>query len=313
MPGKSARIVIIGAALSLAGALAACGGGGGGSSGGGGVPATATPTPTPTATPLVVQGSVRDLGTQRYAGDGGAAGAVITSATIVVGPTLIVGATPPPTLPSGDAKATTASDGSYTVTGYTAGSPTYVMVFPAAGDPHVSLHALAKISGGAIRTLYLYAPSATETGELTQINADRSSNGAAPVVFDEIGFETARAHADFMAANGYYAHCIPMSNCAPGIGTPPATFAPQYASPNDLYNYLGGALQLTPASNSTENIVANEASWSAADAWFMAEKGTPNHGHFDQIVFPSHNWVGLGDNQAPKPPASFGLYLQEFY
>ncbi len=161
--------------------------------------------------------------------------------------------------------------------------------------------------------LYLYAPTAEENAELAQINLDRSSNGAGPVIFDEIGFETARAHADFMAVNGYYAHCIPMSNCAPGIGTAPATFPPQYASPDDLYNFLGGALQLAPASNVTENFVLNSPSWAAGDAYFMSEKGTANHGHYDNIVNPVHTWVGLGDNQSPKPPAGYGLYVQEFY
>ena len=309
---KPQRNLIVAATLSFGAALAACGGGGG-SSGGGGVPPTSTPTPT--VAPLAAQGSVRDLGAQRFAGDGGAAGAAIASATVVVGSTLIVGATPPPTLPSGDAKATTAADGTYTVTGYAAGSPTYVMVFPGTGDAHVSLHALAKLTSGAIRTLYLYAPSATETSELTQINTDRSSSGAGPVVFDEIAFETARAHADFMATNGYYQHCIPASDCVVVGGlptTPPASYAPQYASPDDLYNYLNGALQLAPASNVTENFVANETSWSAADGFFMAEKAT-NGGHYANIVLPTHNWIGLGDNQSPKPPASFGLYIQEFY
>jgi hypothetical protein len=273
----------------------------------------ATPTPSPTTLPLTVQGTVRDLGSQRYAADGGSPGAAIAGATVVVGPTLVVDATAPPRLPAGDAQSVTTGDGSYAVTGYAAGSPTYVMVFPAAGDAHVPSHALATITNGQMRPVYLYAPSATEKAELAQINADRTSNGVGAVAFDEIALETARAHADFMATNGYYAHCIPMSNCAPGIGTPPTVFPAQYASPNDLYNFLGGALRLTPGANYTENIAGNAGSWSAADAFFMSEKGTSNTGHYDQIVYPAHNWVGIGDNQSPKPPASFGLYVQEFY
>ncbi|BDE06843.1 hypothetical protein WPS_21190 [Vulcanimicrobium alpinum] len=83
--------------------------------------------------PLTVQGSVRDLGAQRFAGDGNAAGPAIAGATVVVGPTLILGATPPPTLPAGDAQAVTAADGSYRVSGYAVGTPTYAMVFPPAG------------------------------------------------------------------------------------------------------------------------------------------------------------------------------------
>jgi len=310
MSRTTLRTLIAGAGLSLAATLAACGGGGGGSAsipaGGGG----ATPTPTPT---LSAQGSVRDLGLQRYSGDGAAPGSAIAGATVVVGSTLIVGATAPPMLPAGDAQSTTAADGSYTVTGASATGPTYVMVFPPTGDSHVSLHGLARVTGGAIRSLYLYAPNASETAELTQVDSDRTSNGAGPVIFDEIAFETARAHADFMATSGYYAHCIPMSNCAAGVGMPPTSYPPRYASPDDLYNYLGGAVQLAPGANYTENFVVNETSWGAADAWFMAEKGTSSHSHYDQIVYPTHNWVGLGDNQSPKPPGAFGLYVQEFY
>jgi uncharacterized protein YkwD len=294
-------------AVFLCAAIAA-GCGGGGSSPGGGTPPV-TPTPSQTA-----QGVVRDLGAQRYANDGKTPGPPIAGATVIVGSTRIAGATPPPTTPAGDARALTQADGSYSVVGFTAGSPTYIMVFAPAADPHIALHGRANL--GSPQSLYLYAPTPSETAELAQVNSDRSSNGAGPVIFDEIAFETARAHADFMAANGYYQHCIPASNCVVVSGvstTPPSSYAPQYASPNDLYNYLGGALQLPPAANSSENFVFNETSWSAADAWFMAEKGTASHGHFDNIVLPAHTWVGLGDNQSPKPPASFGLYLQEFY
>lgn len=292
-------------AAATVAALAACGGG---SSNAAGPPSTTTPSASPTTS---AQGVVRDLGAQRYANDGNAAGAPIAGATVVVGPTLVDGATPPATYPTGDAHTTTQSDGSYTLAGFATGTPTYAIVLPPVGDPHVASHALAKL--GVTQTLYLYAPSTAETAELTQINLDRSNNAAGPVLFDEIAFETARAHADFMATNGYYAHCIPMSNCAPGVGIPPTSFPPQYASPDDLYNFLGGALQLAPAANHTENFAFNVTTWSVADGLFMAEKGTADQSHFDNIVFPTHSWVGLGGNPSPQPPAAFGLFLQEFY
>ncbi len=317
------RVLSVAGAAALAAMLAACGGGGGsGNALPGGSPGSGTPSPSPSPTPtLSASGVVRDLGTHRYTGDNGTDGPAIAGSTVVVGPTLIVGATPPPTLPVGDAAATTAADGSYTVNGYGASPTTYVMVFPSSSDTsHVSLHGLAKITNNAIRRLYLYAPNAVDQTELSQINADRAANGASTVIFDELAIETARAHADFMGVNGYYNHCIPASNCyvAPGIPTtPPALYASQYASPNDLYDYFGGAVVLPPNQNWTENWAGGYTSWSLADAAFMAEKGQPNAEHFSNIVDPNHRWVGVGNDpnglSAGGGPGPVADYLQEFY
>ncbi|MEA2688716.1 MAG: hypothetical protein QOD51_1323, partial [Candidatus Eremiobacteraeota bacterium] len=71
-------------------------------------------------------GIVLDLGGKRVGGDGRAAGAPIAGATVVVGPRLITGATPPPAMPRGDVAATTALDGTYAVTGYDGRETTYV-------------------------------------------------------------------------------------------------------------------------------------------------------------------------------------------
>lgn len=289
-------------------------------------------------------GVVQDLGGQRFAGDGGAAGAPIAGATVVVGPRLIVGATPPPALPRGDVAAMTAPDGTYAVAGYDGRRTTYVMVFPPPGDAHVSLHARAAVADEGIRTLYLYAPAAAEIGELALISADRAANGAGQLVPDEIAFETARAHADFMAANGYYQHCIPAMRCdavAAFPAEPPPSYLPRVASPNDLYTALGGALELAPNANWTENFYvgwpsgnASYASWPAADRWFMAEKCNltatcPNGpvaggyvNHYENIVDPAHTWVGLGDNPNGRPALAagndprikaFADFIQEFY
>jgi hypothetical protein len=287
---------------------------------------------------------VRDLGAQRYADDGYPAGAPIAGATVVVGPRLVVGASVPSTLPRGDVAAVTGADGSYEITGYDGRGTTYVMVFPPAGDTHIALHARAAVVNERIRSLYLYAPSPVESAELALIGADRASNGAGPLVPDEIAFETARAHADFMAVNAYYQHCIPATRCDAVAAfplTPPSSFAPRYVAPNDLYLALGGALDLAPGSNWTENFYvgwpsgnAAYASWPAADAWFMAEKCNLTHScphgpvaggyvkHYTNIVDRAHTWVGLGDNPSARPTTAdgkavrapvFADFIQEFY
>ena len=100
-----------------------------------------------------VEGTVRDLGTQRYASDGGTAGEPISGAIVVVGKVLILGATPPPALPRGDVATITNADGAYSVSGYDGRGRTYVMVFPPPADRHLSLHARADIAGAKIRPL----------------------------------------------------------------------------------------------------------------------------------------------------------------
>ena len=291
-----------------------------------------------------MHGVVRDLGAQRYADDGNAAGAPIAGATVIVGPRLVVGAGPPGAVPRGDVAATTGGDGSYDIAGYDRRGTTYVMVFPPPGDPHVALHARAGITDERIRALYLYVPSPAETAELAVIAADRAADGAAPLVPDEIAFETARAHADFMAANAYYQHCIPAARCdvvAAFPSTPPPSYAPRYATPNDLYLALGGALDIPPGANWTENFYvgwpstnAAYASWPAADASFMRERcnltascpNGPVQGgyvkHYTNIVNPAHTWVGLGSNASARPTTAegkavraplFADFVQEFY
>ncbi len=293
---------------------------------------------------LVVHGVVRDLGAQRYADDGNAAGAPIAGATVIVGPRLIVGAIPPARVPSGDAAATTGADGSYEISGYDGRGSTYVMVFTPLDDLHVTLHARANVADERIRTLYLYAPSPAEIAELRLLDDDRTANGAGPVVPDETAFETARARADFMAANAYYQHCIPAARCdvvAMFPSVPPPSYPPRYATPNDVYLALGGALDIAPGANWTENFYvgwppsnAAYASWPAAEAMFMAEKcnvtrSCPNGPvaggyvkHYTNIVNRAHTWVGLGNNANARPTTADGKavrapvwtdFVQEFY
>jgi hypothetical protein len=307
--------------------------------------ATTLPPSAIAAAPQTVSGAVRDLGAQRYAADGGVPGDPIAGATVIIGNVLVLGVTVPSAIPRGDIAATTGADGTYTVSGYDRRGTTYVMVFPPAADGHLSLHGRADITDGKMRPLYLYQPSAVEQAELSRINSDREETIARLLIPDEIAFETARAHADFMATNAYYQHCIPAASCfvVPTFATSsPAQFAPRYSSPNDLYTALGGALDVAAHANWSENFYVawpasnvSTASWQAADAWFMAEKcnldkSCPNGpivggitSHYENIVNQRHIWVGLGDNAAGRPSTIDGAYsvripafadfIQEFY
>ena len=147
-----------------------------------------------------------------------------------------------------------------------------------------------------------------------------------------------------MAADAYYQHCITAMRCdavATFPSAPPTSYAPRYATPNDLYLALGGALEIAPGANWTENFYvawppsnAAYASWPAAEAWFMAEKcnltrSCPNgpvaNGyvkHYTNIVDPAHTWVGLGNNANARPATADGKavrapvwtdFIQEFY
>lgn len=305
---------VIFTACITAATLVACGGGGGTSTPvvTDSPPGASRATPSTTPTPLPLSGVVRDLGAQRFSGDGASPGPAIAGATVVVGPVLITGATPPATLPAGDVAAVTAADGSFTIGGVATVNASYVMVFPSAGDTHVSLHDVAKITGTALQPLHLYNPRADEIAELAQTNTDRAQNGnAPPVIFDEAAFETARAHADFENVNGYYQHCIPSTNCYVNVTpqAPPPTYAPQYVSPDDLYNYLNGAKAQPAGLNAIENACYGGGStWASCDNFFMAEKAGPiggTQGHYQNIIGASHVWLGLGD-------AGGNVHLEEF-
>ena len=144
---------------------------------------------------------------------------------------------------------------------------------------------------------------------LTQVNADRAANGAAPLVFDEALLESARYWANFMGTTGYFNHCIPASSCGGGSATPPPGAAPQDATPatRDAYfnAYFGGW---------GENIAAGFGNWQGAESAFMAEKancpgdtavGCPfseSTGHFLNIVDPSYLWIGLGEATGGASP-----------
>lgn len=269
-------------------ALSACGGGGGGTvpTGGG------TPNPTPSPMPSV---SVPPSGTQatgRVADY--ASGAPIAGAVVVAGSTLVLGATPPPTIPAGDAQATTGADGSFSVP-VSAGSGN-VMVF---ANGYIALHAPETYSVGtnALNTLKISTPTADDVAWLAAINQDRATYGAAPVVMDERLTEAARLWNAYEAANGRY------EDTDPGAPAP-------YTTSITLYGSLG-AYNVAVSQNLTGGGVGSTGV--NAEGNFRAEG--PTGPHFSTIIVGSARWVGLGAAQCsggpgtscPAPTMSFAL------
>lgn len=315
----------------LALGLAACSGGG---SGLGPAP---SPTPAGSASPSSsgnVTGAVYDLSSYTAGVSGGGVGwsvlpngspapgvNPVSGAVVVVGGTLVTGATAPPSLPSDDVMAVTNSGGAFALSTAATGAQ-YIMVFPAASDKvhAAAIHRTTTLVAGknALPTQLMAAVTSDEAAWLTQVNADRAANGAAPLVFDEALLESARYWANFMGTTGYFNHCIPASSCGGGSATPPPGAAPQDATPatRDAYfnAYFGGW---------GENIAAGFGDWQGAESAFMAEKancpgdtavGCPfseSTGHFLNIVDQSYLWVGLGEATGGAAPYSL-YYDQEF-
>jgi uncharacterized protein YkwD len=250
-------------------ALSACGGGGGGtipSGGGGGAP---TPTPTPTPTVSTTPGSA--TGTGRLVDY--TTGSPIAGAVIIAGATLVIGATPPPSVPTGDAQTTTAADGSFTVP-VTAGSGN-VMAF---ASGYITLHAPETYTAGTnpLGTLKVSTPTADDTAWLAAINQDRATYNAPPVVMDERLTEATRLWTTYEANNGRYVDSDPL---AP---VPYTTSITVYASL--------GAYNVPVSQNQTGG--ASGSTGVDAEAAFRAEG--PTGPHFTTIINGTARWVGLG-------------------
>ena len=309
-------------------ALAACGGGGGG--GGSSSPAmppapvsgvptasptptgipgpTATPTPTlaptpsPTPAPAAIGGKIVSIPAGAY---GASAPQVpLAGAVVIVGPTLILGATPPPTLPAGDVQATTDASGNYSVTIAAAqvspdASPNalfvipgqnlsgvtpptrgyYISVFATGADgksPNAPLpvHAFSAVVANGVATQRVTTATVDEAANLAYLNAARvKANPAAPMLtFDESAQEVAREHAQDEAANKYYCH-YDRANVGPesrylrmlGLG-----------SDGENWGIAGGSSQ---------------SAYSAIINLFMSEG--PGGGHYDNIVGSTRLWAGV--------------------
>ncbi|MGA2396216.1 MAG: CAP domain-containing protein [Candidatus Lustribacter sp.] len=192
-------------------------------------------------------------------------------------------------------------DGAAAGRSLSAGLHTLVVTAPG----YAAFNGAIQIPGGApARTVKLFPVSPSMTAWLTQINADRAANGAGAVQLDDMLTIAAYDHAVDEATQGYFAH-----------------FDPQGFSPNTRSLLLGSMMQ------GLEDIAAGYPTWSGAEAAMMAERTSLPHqdaadcqtssealaGHYCNIVWPTHNWVGLALLSAPAGATQFGTYYdQEF-
>lgn len=175
----------------------------------------------------------------------------------------------------------------------------------ASAPGYATFNGAIQIPAGAVnRTVKLFPISPSMTAWLTQINADRAANGASAVQLDDMLTIAAYDHAVDEATQGYFAH-----------------FDPHGFSPNTRSLLLGSMMQ------GLEDIAAGYATWSGAESAMMAERTALPHqdaadcqtssedlaGHYCNIVWPTHNWVGLAILSAPNGATQYGTYYdQEF-
>lgn len=303
--------------LALTAVLAACSGGGAGGNGGGTAPSApmAGATPSPAAVPAIT-GTVLDDTTGRPI-----AGALV----YVSGSAVIGGATPPATaakLPS----ATTAADGSFSVSNVPASDWTVSFAYVGTGYPvyanaqwlaifspdgHAAFHALRSIALTGttdLGNIPIALPSTADLAWLAQINADRATLGiphvTAPLALDSITLQTARYWAGQMASGNFFAHTCPA--------------APPTCVEFWLYETQRGSLP------SAQNISEQGASgsWQTAEAAFMAETANcpggdwqtctygETTGHYVNIM-EAANWAGVGMAQTVPTPA-IQYYAENF-
>jgi uncharacterized protein YkwD len=284
-----------------------CGGGGGGTS----------PTPTPTSTASTGSGNVAGIvvqipsdayGPATIAGVNYQSADVTTTtplvgATVIIGPVPIVGATPPATLPAGDVSTTTNASGAFAatlavspaaassaepfvvppnnLTGFAA--PTtgyYIEVFGVGTDgtsASVPLPLHRFVAASTSIALHVSTSTVAEAGALSTVNADRASNGAGVLIFDESAQEAARLHASDMATQGYTCH-----------------YDTHNVGPASRYLQVGG-IGLTGESAADVLAATAATAFQVADGGFMAEKTlSPPGGHYLNNVDVAHLWAGLG-------------------
>jgi len=301
-------------ALTATAALAACGGGGGGSSSGGTLPPaggptaspvpTATPSPGPTATPTptAITGKIVSIPAGAFGPN--APQTALAGATVIVGPTLILGATPPPTLPSGDVQATTDASGNYSVaiavaqvspdattnalfvvpglnlSGVT--PPTkgyYISVFATGVDGKsanvpLPVHAFSAVINNALTTQRVTVATVDESANLAALNAARvKANPLAPVLtFDETAEEVAREHVQDEAQNHYLCH-YDQANVGPE-----SRYLRMFGVGADGENAGGGG-------------GTSQYAYATILALNMSEG--PGGSHYDNIVGPTRLWAGV--------------------
>jgi uncharacterized protein YkwD len=299
------------AIVFAAAVLAACNGGGntnqfsGATLGAGGsIVSGGGATPTPIPGPVNVTGSVVSIPAGTFGP--GAPQTALAGATVVIGPTLVLGSTPPPIAPLGDVIVTTGAGGTYSATiasgpaapvssqaayvspvndlsGFTQpANGYYVSVFApgsngsSAGAP-LPVHAFSAVGvGGALATQRVTTATNDEANFLALVNLNRTTANplALPMTFDEGAEEAARLHASGEANGAYYCH-YDAANRGPGS------------------RYLG----LGNIGQDDENIGKTSGddattSYTTVEAQFMSEAPT-NGGHYTNIIDSTHAWAGV--------------------
>ena len=299
-------------ALAASAALAACGGGGNSSQLGGGPVftvgsgsgATPVPTATPIPGPVTVIGAVVSIPVTGFGPN--APQSALAGAVVVIGPTLVTGATAPPVAPGGDVMVTTGASGTYSATiasgpaapissqatyvhppndlsGFTPPAVGYYISVFAPGADGVSagaplpVHAFSGLSAGTVMTTQrVTTASSDEAAFLALVNHDRTTANplALPMVFDEYAQEAARAHVNEEATGNFYCH-----------------YNAQNIGPGSRYLGLGALAQDDENIGKTSGQTIT-GSYTTTEAAFMAEASTSG-GHYTNIIDSTHAWAGL--------------------
>jgi hypothetical protein len=265
----------------------------------------ASTSPNPGGSPTPVPTGYYASGTVLEAGSGNA----VAGAEVVIEPQIVQGATPPanPT-----ASATTAPNGSFTITPLIPGS-NYLEIFQSG---YATLHQKFNITSfnTQVGPVTLTRLTPDQIAWLTQVNTDRArpSYGASPLVFDETLEEGATHWAAYMGTTGTYQTACPFSD-------PSCVNAVSYEQSH------GGTYTST---GSTIDQKQTPSAWPAAETDIMAQAANcpqpanfstcPNNANtqkFLNLVNPSFIWVGLAivpNGKGPSPGFSSDYYDQEF-
>jgi hypothetical protein len=276
------RLSLAVATFATATIVAACGGGGGGSTTPPTNPATSTPattapaTATPTPVPTATATPVATLATGRAVSDAGSplAGATVT---LYSGFNTKGGAFTGPV-----GTATTAADGSFSITPTAAASTVAYIEIDATGA--ASLHRFALVSPNtttALGTYTLPVLTADESAGIAAYNAARaqygSGQGAVPRIADADDMIVARGRVAQMAAGGWFAHTAPGATITASYVLIQAQGAS--AIPNGMAYGIG------------DDIGANISSSAALISAFMGEG--VGGGHYQDVIAPLGVFVGI--------------------
>ena len=241
-----------------------------------------------------------------------ASGLPIAGAIVVLAPPVYAGSTPPPSVGSGS-EATTAADGSFTLTGVVPGS-NYLEVFE---NAYATIHKPVGVTqfNNQLGILKLTLITADEAAWLQKVNADRAQYGAPTVVLDEILQEAAQYWDNYMATHGYF------NNDCSQSSDPSCTTAAQYEQ--------SAGAQYTHTAQNIAAIGPN-SSWMDAENSFLSEsancppppsyktcQGQANAQYFLNLINPQFVWIGLaeyknGYTYNPVLGPFLDYYTQEF-